>query len=146
MEANVLSVLALSSLMAFSNPAEQSVIGTYQLPAIAGLWEIELEDRASCREYYNFGKDSNLTTTSGGERTTGEYRFTYVDELSLPVLAIKTEYDNNQPDCSGNQIDQSGNTFAVFVKLDARHDPKHMQWCNDPDGKVCTAKFRRILP
>lgn len=147
MEANVFLVLALSSLMALGDPAPRPVIGEFELPAIAGTWQIELEGGLEgCRERYNFGRDGALTTTSGEERTVGDYRFSYIDEVALPVLAVRTEWDNNKPDCLGNQVDQSGHSFANFVRLDSRHDPKYMQWCEDAEGAVCNQRLWRVLP
>lgn len=147
MEPNFLSALALASLAALANPSVQSsTIGSYELPAIAGLWQIELDEQNGCKELYNFGRDGNLTTVSGEERTYGEYRFAYVEDNSLPVIAIKTLHDNNQPDCSGNQVDQTGDTIATYVKLDTRHDPKQMYWCDDSQGVQCRVRFLRQLP
>lgn len=100
----------------------------------------------SCQERYNFGANGKLTTTSGKERTEGEYLFRYIEESSLPALAMTTTFDNNEPDCSGNIINQSNDSFAFFVKLDNRHNPTKMQWCQDKDGKDCHARFWRILP
>lgn len=100
----------------------------------------------TCQEYYNFGRNGILTTTSGDERTVGNYRFSYSEEFELPVLAIRTEWDNNAPDCLGNQIDQSGNSFAVFVRLNDRHEPTVMEWCNDFSGKLCHAFLHKVLP
>lgn len=137
-----LSTLLLSTLMGLT--AQPARVSTYELPAVAGLWQVE--DGLSCQERYNFGRDARLTTTSAGERTEGEYRFRYPSDRGLPVLAMVTHTDNNEPDCSGNQIDQSGNTMAVFVRLDNRHSPKMMQWCVDSDAGECPVRLRRILP
>lgn len=146
MELTALSLSALMSLM--SATAENQKIATYELPAVAGLWQIQLEkpiDNA-CYERYNFGRDGKLTTTSGAERTFGDYRLQYVDGFELPVLAMHTKFDNNEVDCSGNQVDQSKESLAVFVKLDSRHNPKTMAWCNDPMGQDCPSNLHKILP
>lgn len=146
MEVNALSALALTSLMNLANPNPQPVVGEFELPAISGLWRIELPSEVGCQEHYNFGRDGALATTSGAERTVGDYRFSYVKDFELPILAMRTERDNNAPDCMGNQIDQTGNSFAVFVKLDSRHAPTTMQWCNDAGGRLCHSTLRRVLP
>lgn len=149
-------------------PAEQgNHIQTYQLPAIAGLWQVtSLQDakqssgdandtdahqrksihESDCQERYNFGVNGKINTVSGQERTSGEYRFAYVEEVGLPVLAMITNYDNNLPDCSGYQVDQTNNSLAVYVKLDSRHNPKIMQWCEDKEGQTCRITFERVLP
>ncbi len=149
MEIGALSGLALASLIGLATAQPTSHVSSYELPAIAGTWEIELNEGATCKEMYNFGKDGRLTTTSGAEHTFGEYRFMYLENneaVKYPVLAMITDYDNNQTDCSGNQVDQAGHSLAVFVKLNARHNPTKMQWCEDEEGQVCTATLHKLLP
>lgn len=163
------SSLVLASFLSLTSPTELNQVETYQLPAIAGLWQIDLDSTQglknhgsnskindnsahksihtpACQERYNFGIDGKLTTTSGQERTMGEYRFSYLEDGSLPALAVVTTFDNNKPDCAGEQVNQTDHAFAVFVKLDSRHNPKQMQWCEDKDGEQCTAVFERVLP
>ena len=96
-----------------------------------------------CRERYNFSRDNAVTTTSGAEWTYGNYVYQHQDE-GLPVLFINTTYDNNQVDCSGNQIDQTGETIHTFVDYDAVNH--QMRWCRDADGKDCFMQFHRLLP
>ena len=84
-----------------------------------------------------------MTTTSGAEWTYGNYVYQHQDE-GLPVLFINTTYDNNQVDCSGNQIDQTGETIQTFVDYDAVNH--QMRWCRDADGKDCFMQFHRLLP
>lgn len=136
-----LSTLLLGALFGLS--PQPTAVATYELPAIAGLWQVI--DDSPCYERYNFGRGSSLTTTSADERTEGEYRFRYVGE-GLPVLAMTTQSDNNAPDCAGKQVDQSGDTTAVFVKLDNRHSPKTMAWCTDSQANHCPVSLRRVLP
>lgn len=146
MESLIPSVL-LTALLSLSAPTEP--IKIYHLPAIAGLWQVDVindQDMSSCPERYNFGSNGKIITTSGAEKTTGVYEFRYLDESSLPALAMTTTFDNNQKDCSGTNIDQTNHSFAVFVKLDSRHNPTKMQWCSDKDGLECQASFHRILP
>lgn len=143
-----LSLSAIMSLMTLINPDPNDKISTYELPAVAGLWQIELDNpiHENCQERYNFGRDGKLTTTSGKERTIGSYRLQHFEDFPLPVLAMTTKFDNNETDCSGNQVNQAGNSAAMFVKFDSRHDPKKMQWCSDPDGQVCTSTLTKVLP
>ena len=96
---------------------------------------------SQCRELYNFGADNEMWSVSGKEQTYGRYLITYNDE-GLPVIALKTIYDNNEVDCSGNQIDQTDEVLIAFVN----HDGNQMQWCADPDGKECFMEFNRVLP
>ena len=94
-----------------------------------------------CRELYNFAADNEMWSVSGKERTYGRYLVTHREE-GLPVIAIKTVYDNNEVDCSGNQVDQTDEALIAFLN----HDGNKMQWCADPDGTECFMNFNRILP
>ncbi|MGP5547216.1 hypothetical protein [Psychrobacter alimentarius] len=94
-----------------------------------------------CRELYNFAADNEVWTVSGKELTYGRYLITHREE-GLPIIAIKTIYDNNEVDCSGNKIDQTDEALIAFVN----HDGNQMQWCADPDGNECFMNFNRILP
>lgn len=94
-----------------------------------------------CRELYNFGADNEMWAVSGKEWTYGRYLVTHREE-GLPIIAIRTIYDNNEVDCSGNQIDQTDEALIAYLN----HDGNKMQWCADPDGKECFMNFHRVLP
>ncbi len=94
-----------------------------------------------CRELYNFAADNEMRAVSGKETTFGRYLITHREE-GLPIIAIKTTYDNNEPDCSGNQVDQTGDALVAFLK----HDGNSMQWCADSDGNECFMDFYKVLP
>ncbi|MEG9302930.1 hypothetical protein [Psychrobacter celer] len=94
-----------------------------------------------CRELYNFGADNEMWAVSGKEWTYGRYLVTHREE-GLPIIALKTLYDNNEVDCSGNQIDQTDEALIAFLY----HDGNQMQWCADPEGNECFMNFHRILP
>lgn len=96
---------------------------------------------AQCREVYNFAADNEMWAVSGKEWTYGRYLVTHRDE-GLPLIVIKTIYDNNEVDCSGNQIDQTDEALIAYLK----YDDTQMQWCADPDGKQCFMNFNRVLP
>ena len=94
-----------------------------------------------CREIYNFAADNEMWAVSGKEWTYGRYLVTHRDE-GLPIIALKTVYDNNEVDCSGNQVDQTGEALIAFLN----HEGNKMQWCADPEGTECFMNFTRILP
>jgi hypothetical protein len=94
-----------------------------------------------CRELYNFGADNEMWAVSGKEWTYGRYLVTHREE-GLPIIAIKTVYDNNEVDCSGNQVDQTGETLIAFLN----HDGNQMQWCVDSEGAECFMQFHKVLP
>jgi len=175
----------LASLPTPGEPVSKSVISTHSLPAIAGQWEIDLNEakardaarpaenteqavamaddavtdavtieesshlqvkgkpmeQGSCRELYNFSEDNNMWAVSGAEWTYGKYLVTHPDQ-GLPIIAIKTVYDNNEIDCAGNQIDQTDEAIVAYLN----HQDNKMQWCADPEGEECFASFKRILP
>lgn len=94
-----------------------------------------------CRELYNFGADNEMSAVSGKEITYGRYLITHREE-GLPIIAMKTTYDNNQADCSGNQVDQTDDALIAFLK----HDGNSMQWCADSAGNECFMDFYKVLP
>ncbi len=94
-----------------------------------------------CRELYYFAADNEMWAVSGKERTYSRYLITHRDE-GLPIIAIKTIYDNNEVDCSGNQIDQTDEAMIAFLN----HEGNEMQWCADEEGTECYMNFRRVLP
>lgn len=98
-------------------------------------------DTNQCREIYNFGVDNEMWSVSGKEWTYGRYLVTHRAE-GLPIIALKTLYDNNEVDCSGQQIDQTGEAVIAFLN----HEGNEMQWCANPDGTECYMNFRRVLP
>lgn len=96
---------------------------------------------SQCRELYNFGADNEMWAVSGKEWTYSRYLVTHREE-GLPVIAIRTVYDNNEVDCSGNKVDQTDEALIAFVN----YEGNQMQWCADPDGKECFMNFNRVLP
>lgn len=94
-----------------------------------------------CREIYHFGADNEMWSVSAEEWTYGRYIITHL-ETGLPIIALKTIYDNNEKDCSGNQVDQSDEAFIAFLN----HEGNQMQWCADPAGQECFMRFNKVLP
>lgn len=143
--ATILSMVAMGGNIT-EKPNEQIAnVSTYILPTIVGQWQLDLSNvknaQANCQERYNFARDQKFLGVSGQERTYGEYLFSAVSD-GLPALAIQTQYDNNQVDCSGQQIDQTGDILVAYVKQHGNI----MQWCSDSEGKKCEMTLRRILP
>lgn len=150
MDIGSLPVITLASVLAANSPMQGEVssakISTHILPPIAGQWEIQLPENAqnqatACQELYHFGKDNEVMTTSGAEWTYGSYIYTQMPD-SLPILAINTLHDNNAVDCSGKQINQTGDSMIAFVN----YQDNVMFWCSDANGKQCDMQFRRVLP
>lgn len=94
-----------------------------------------------CRELYAFDRDNFMRTSSANEVTYGNY-VVLTHEEGLPILILKTIYDNNEVDCSGNQVDQTGEQVIAYIK----EDGNTMQWCGDKLGEKCHIRFERVLP
>lgn len=145
--AGLLSMLALGSATGnTAQPKQQEAqVTTYTLPSIAGQWQLALEkkdpNQPNCQERYHFGREQVFRGQSGKEFTYGKYLFSDTGN-GLPALAIQTEYDNNEADCSGNQIDQRGDILLAYVKKEGNT----MYWCSDAEGKKCEMKLNRVLP
>lgn len=149
--ASILAIVASSAdttEQVNSKPKYEQIakVSTYILPNIAGSWQLELQEKdpkqPMCQEIYNFDRDDKMTGVSGKEFTYGKYAYAPTD--MLPALVIRTQFDNNAPDCSGKQIDQAGEMLLAFVKFS--DDERQMQWCSDPEGKKCFMQLNRILP
>ncbi|WP_394260943.1 hypothetical protein [Moraxella boevrei] len=145
--ASILSMLAMGG--AVEQPTEKpqvAKISTHVLPSIAGQWQLQISQKdptqPHCQERYNFGRDQIFQGQSGKEMSYGKYLFSDTGN-GLPAIAIQTEYDNNAKDCSGNQVDQTGDILVAYVKT---VDNNTMQWCSDSDGKNCGMTLQRILP
>ena len=117
----------------------ESISGRAQTVAAQNIKSVPVNNQ--CREIYNFGEDNEMRAVSGAETTFGRYLITHPEE-GLPIIAMKTTYDNNKPDCSGNQVDQTDDTLIAFLK----HDGNNMQWCADAEGDECFMDFYRVLP
>ena len=96
-----------------------------------------------CQETYTFAEDNKMWSVSGAEWTYGRYVVSHQEE-GLPLIAINTIYDNNEVDCSGNRVDQSGEMMLAFV--DYESDIPYMHWCEDKEGKACFMTFKKKLP
>lgn len=152
--ASILAMVASNADLQTDNPEQPSKskyeqvakISTYILPSISGAWQLDLPQtdpkQPACQEIYRFGADNQMLGVSGQEFSYGKYA--YGDTEGLPALAIRTTYDNNAPDCSGKQIDQSGETLVAYVKMSK--DEREMQWCGDSKGQKCNMTLHRILP
>lgn len=160
MEAFSLQAFLMTSMLAIAppnDPKQVAKVEVYEIPVMAGLWQVAAKEAtqndslaadslaSTCLEQYNFGLKGHLKTVSANEMTYGQYRYVPQEE-GLPILAVKTIYDNNEPDCAGDKIDQSGQAFATFVSLDSRDNPTQMQWCNDKEGQSCSLTFYRVQP
>jgi len=128
-------------------PADvKSNINLVSRPLIAGLWIMTIPN-VSCQEYYNFQEDGDFLVKSAGEWTIGKYVYVLPEAeamaKTLPQLTMAIQYDNKAKDCSGSDIDQSGEVQRQYVKW---IDSAHIQFCATDDGQQCVLGLRKLLP
>ncbi len=114
-------------------------------PLIAGLWVYQTPEMR-CGEYYNFDETGNFLIQSGAEWSRGNYTLDLPDagEEGLPMLTLNIRYENNEMDCSGQQVDQSNQAQRQYVQWQA--DGRQIRFCGGADGSQCLMTLRRILP
>lgn len=145
---NLILAIQESSRIAYEAEAaadEAEAMSSYQQSDVDSMVD-EIKSSAQsteCRERYNFGADNVVMTTSGEEWTYGKYVYHHQEE-GLPIIAITTTYDNNEPDCSGMQIDQKGESMIAYV--DYQPENNQMRWCIDGEADNCFLTFRKLLP
>ncbi|MFI4954968.1 MAG: hypothetical protein ACHP9Y_03555 [Gammaproteobacteria bacterium] len=127
-------------------PAVKNNIDLVNRPLIAGLWAMTIP-KVSCIEYYNFREDGLFVVKSAEEWSLGKYVYQLPDAeamaTTLPLLTMGIQYDSNVPDCSGNNVDQSGEVQRQYVKW---IDSAHIKFCATEDGQQCELELRKILP
>lgn len=112
-------------------------------PAIYGLWAMSLPN-TTCTEYYNFKENNAVVVNSASEWSTGVYEYQPSPEDSqIGALALQMKFDNNQKDCSGQMIQQSGDLSQYYVRW---KDLNHIQFCASTDPKQCPVSLKRLLP
>lgn len=139
---------AANSLEALTKPKAlvKNDIELVSRPLIAGLWGMKIP-KVSCIEYYNFKENGQFVVKSAGEWSLGKYAYQLPDmevmSNSLPQLTMGILYDSNAVDCSGNNINQTGEVQQEFVKWIS---PSHIQFCAAADGRQCPLDLYKVLP
>ena len=141
-------------------PEQQAQLAEEELQSIDGIEDLSIDQQnslsevttitsaatkpqADCKETYTFSHDNIMWSVSGAEWTYGRYVLSHQDE-GLPLIAINTLHDNNEVDCSGNQVDQTGEMMLAYV--DYQSDVPYMHWCADKEGEECFMTFKKQLP
>lgn len=119
-------------------------INVVDRPLIAGLWGMNISG-TKCVEYYNFMENGEVAIKSAGEWTYGVYNYELPETVDggAAKLRMQIKYDNQQTDCSGNAIDQSGEFQQHYVKWINQSD---IEFCAAEDGKECFVSLRKVLP
>ncbi len=114
-------------------------------PEIVGLWGMEIPNNRKCIEYYNFKSDNDVIIKSGEEWSSGiyDYQPSAQPDEQLPALVLQVKFDNNQKDCSGQQVDQTGEISQYFVKW---KNPSTINFCSNDQAEKCFATLYRVLP
>jgi hypothetical protein len=113
-------------------------------PEIVGLWGMEI-NKNQCIEYYNFKSNNELIVKSGKEWSTGFYEYEPMLDMDdqKNILSIHIAYDNNEVDCSGDKVDQTGELSQYNIKWKT---PKSIELCSPEPNGECFATLRRVLP
>lgn len=127
---------------------QQNVANSFRVitrPEIVGLWGMEIPNNRKCIEYYNFKSDNDVIIKSGEEWSSGiyDYQPSAQPDEQLPALVLQVKFDNNQKDCSGQQVDQTGEISQYFVKW---KNPYTIDFCSNAKAEQCFATLRRVLP
>ena len=127
---------------------QQNVANSFRVitrPEIVGLWGMEIPNNRKCIEYYNFKSDNDVIIKSGEEWSTGiyDYQPSSQPEEQLPALVLQVKFDNNEKDCSGQQMDQTGEISQYFVKW---KNPSTINFCSNDKAEKCFATLYRVLP
>lgn len=121
---------------------KQDDIGIVVRPEIYGLWGMKIPN-TMCTEYYNFKTSGQTVIRSADETSTGIYEYQPSDNnKEIGKLALQIKYDNNQKDCSGQQINQTGEISQYLIHW---KDKNNIQFC-DAEAKQCFADLKRVLP
>lgn len=115
-------------------------------PEILGLWGMDISNNKKCTEYYNFRSSNEVVVNSDKEWSIGLFEYQPPQDMTtnaLPTLVMQVNYENNEKDCSGNQVDQSGELSQYFVKWAT---PNLINFCSTEQGGQCFATLRRVLP
>ena len=127
---------------------QQNVANSFRVitrPEIVGLWGMEIPNNRKCIEYYNFKSDNDVIIKSGEEWSTGiyDYQPSSQPEEQLPALVLQVKFDNNEKDCSGQQMDQTGEISQYFVKW---KNPSTINFCSNDKAEKCFATLYRVSP
>lgn len=124
----------------------KSDIEVLNRPLIAGLWGMKIPN-ANCTEYYNFKENGDFFVKSSGERSIGKYVYQLPEMAAmaknLPQLTLGVLYDNNDVDCSGNKINQTGEVHQEYVKWISA---SRIKFCETVDGMKCQLELDKVLP
>ncbi len=115
-------------------------------PEILGLWGMDIPSNQRCVEYYNFRGHNEVVVNSNKEWSVGLFEYqpsADITQTQLPTLVMQVNYENNEKDCSGNQIDQAGELSQYFVKW---ANPNQIDFCASEKGNECFATLKRVLP
>ncbi len=124
----------------------KSDIEVVNRPLIAGLWGMKIPN-ANCTEYYNFKENGEFLVKSSGEKSVGKYLYQLPEmgatATTLPQLTLGIFHDNGETDCSGNQVNQTGEIHQEFVKWVSS---SRIKFCSTVDGNSCKLVLDKVLP
>ncbi|MFW2148582.1 hypothetical protein ACK2M2_10700 [Acinetobacter sp. TY1] len=129
-----------------ANGVQANTIKITTRPEILGLWGMDIPGNKKCVEYYNFRGGNEVVVNSGKEWSAGLYDYQPSPDNTLekwPALVMQIKYENNEKDCSGNQVDQSGEVSQYYVRW---KNNSTLNFCASEADDKCFATLRRVLP
>lgn len=109
-------------------------------PRIVGLWQ--WTDPAACSESYEYRSDGSGQVISAGETTDVSYVLSPVPvaddffELTVTIL-----HNSGGKDCLGQDADDTGESYRVYLRFDLGED-RHLV-CYRPDPGQCFGPLHR---
>ena len=112
---------------------------------LIGTWGMDIPSNKQCIEYYNFKSENDVVINSAKEWSIGQYQYQAPSNRSdqLPAMVMQIKYDNNEKDCSGVQVDQTGELQQFFIKWVT---DQQIQFCATNKGDNCFATLNKVLP
>lgn len=132
-------------LAALSGPtatqaARIDTAGPLRTPQIVGLWR--WTDTTDCTESYEYRSDGSGQVVSGNETTDMDYvisRVPVADDFF--ELSVTIRRNSGGRDCLGQNADDSGETYRVYLRFDLGED-SHLV-CYRPDVTQCFGPLHR---
>ena len=138
--------LAVAAETLPAKSTQENTIKITTRPEILGLWGMDIPGNKKCIEYYNFRGNNEVVVNSGKEWSAGLYDYQPSPDNTLekwPALVMQIKYENNEKDCSGHQVDQSGEVSKYYVRW---INNATLNFCASEADDKCFATLRRVLP
>ena len=108
------TLIVICTLILASCSSDNSAVQTV---SIVGNWTY-IVPATQCIESYKFNSDNTVRITALDEVIDGTYSISSLSNINgRPLLSILLLTDNQQPDCEGNNDDDSNSVLDVFIEF-----------------------------